>query len=630
MAERVLGPTGSRRRRRFLFVPLLLGVCAAMFYIAGAQAVAAGTSPQDNGLFQLDGNTLPTTCASPFPGLNAGDGDDWAALFTHQPVPPAVTPPCGSDGFSFIADGSGNADHTYWSQGGSKDANDPALGPWLWKVNDVSPDKNDLVNAFAAIYTKGTDRFLYFGSDRFNTNGDAQQGFQFLQAATCLAGAFNGQTAGGTAACPSDTPSNPTGCTPAFSNNTGNLGYFVDPTTGCPVHHTNGDLLILVNFNQGGTLGLAGVYEWFGANGAGAGCYGTPPAPPLAGQCDQPVINGSGANCTTITGPDDFCSTANTGPLSEPVWSYSAKGGGTTYGKSAFIEGGVNLARIAGAGTCFPSFLAESRSSAGPSSGLGLTAQLKDLAFGRFELCAPSTILTKTASPTTIRSGQSVTYTYRETNDGRDPLTNVSVTDDKCSPLVRGTDDPGNNDATLSPGETWVFTCTQTITTANSTVTNTATGSGFDTGLNKTVTFCANPSSPPANTFCDQDERAQATVTIIHPATSLTQNASIAVTFTYVEDNTGDDTLTSPTVTDTNCSPVTYSSGDTNNDGKLQPDETWTFTCSKAATTSGTDVNYTAAATGSGTDSLGGSVGGASDPKENESVDVKVTHHHHS
>jgi hypothetical protein len=29
-------------------------------------------------------------------------------------------------------------------------------------------------------------------------------------------------------------------------------------------------------------------------------------------------------------------------------------------------------------------------------------------------------------------------------------------------------------------------------------------------------------------------------------------------------------------------------------------------------------------------DSLGGAVGGASDPKENESVDVKVTHHHHS
>jgi hypothetical protein len=148
--------------------------------------------------------------------------------------------------------------------------------------------------------------------------------------------------------------------------------------------------------------------------------------------------------------------------------------------------------------------------------------------------------------------------------------------------------------------------------------------------LHKTVTFCADPTAPPTGTFCDQDEQAQATVTVIHPATSLTQNASISVTFTYSEDNTGDDPLSAPTVTDNNCSPVTYSSGDTNTDGVLDPDETWIFTCTKAATTSGTNVDYTAAATGSGTDSLGGAVGGASDPKENESVDVKVTHHHHT
>src|SRR4051794_5059693 len=593
MAKRVLGPTGSRRRRRFLFVPLLLGVLAAAFYIAGAQAGSAGTSPQDNGLFQLDGNTLPTTCASPFPGVNAGDGDDWAALFTHQPTPPAVTPPCGSDGFTFIADRAGNADHTYWSQGGSKDAYDPAQGPWLWKSNDVSPDKNDLVNAFAAIYHKGTAKFLYFGSDRFDTSGDAQQGFQFLQAATCLAGAFGGQTAGGTAACGSETPSTPTGCTPAFSGS--NVGYFVDPATGCPAHHTNGDLLVLVNFNKGGTLGLAGVYEWWGADGAGAGCYGSPPAGPLAGSCDQPVLNGTGANCSTVTPPDDFCSTANTGPISEPIWSYSSKGGGTSYKASAFIEGGVNLARIAGAGTCFPSFLAESRSSAGPSSGLGLSAQLKDLAFGRFELCAPSTNLTKSASPTTIRSGQSVTYSYRETNDGRDPLTSVSVTDDKCSPLVRGTDDPGNNDTTLAPGETRVFTCTQTITTANSTLTNTATGSGFDTGLNKTVTFCSNPSSPPANTFCDADERAQATVTIIHPATDLNEKVAITATFAYRETNTGDDPLSGATVTDANCTgkggTVSFVSGDANSNNLLDPGETWVFSCS-FSTTSGDDLTF--------------------------------------
>jgi hypothetical protein len=625
MTERVLGPTGSRRRRRFLFVPLLLGVCTALFYIAGAQALPTGTSPQDNGLFQLDGNTLPTTCASPFPGLNAGDGDDWAALYTQSNPPTSDLTPCGSDGFTFIADGSGSADHTYWSQGGSKDAYDPAQGPWLWKPNDVSPDKNDLVNAFAAIYTApNDDRFIYFGSDRFNTNGDAQQGFQFLQANTCLAGTIGGVDAGGTAACPDTTPSTPTGCTPAFSGS--NTGYFVDPFTGCPVHHTDGDLLILVNFNNGGTLGSAGVYEWFGADGAGAGCYGNGTV------CDQPALFGTGADCVGVTPPNDFCSIANkTNLTTEPVWPYTAKGGGTTYKTSAFIEGGLNLDRIAGAGACFPSFLAESRSSAGPGSGLSLQAQLKDLAFGKFELCAPDTTLTASANVTSVRSGGSVTLTFSEDNSGNETLINPQVVTDNatCGTLDATDTHTGDtdNDGKLDEDETWVWTCTLTNVTSNVTVNAYGEGTGEQSG----VLVTGNPDcTPSGTTFCSATEADSVSITVIHPATSLTQNASIAVTFTYIEDNTGDDTLSSPTVTDTNCSPVTYSSGDTNNDGKLQPDETWTFTCTKAATTSGTNVNYTAAATASGTDSLGGAVGGASDPLENESVDVTVTHHHHS
>ena len=38
MATRVLGPTGSRRRKRFLLVPLLLVALASLFEIVGAQA----------------------------------------------------------------------------------------------------------------------------------------------------------------------------------------------------------------------------------------------------------------------------------------------------------------------------------------------------------------------------------------------------------------------------------------------------------------------------------------------------------------------------------------------------------------------------------------------------------------
>jgi hypothetical protein len=361
-----------------LWIPALAIAAVSLFYIAGAGAWDSSVNGvQNTGLFQLDGNTLPTPCVANDPTQN-----DWAGLFNA-----GGTAPCGSDGFSFVADGVGNADSTYWQGGGSKDANDPAAGPWLWGPNNVSPDKNDLDNAFAALYhltdqaatnNLGTVPFLFFGSDRFDTSGDAQQGFQFLQANTCLAGPVSGVSAGGTAACPASTP-----------NQAANAGKFVDPTTGNPVHHINGDILVLVNFNKGGTLGSAGVFLWSGATQANPG----------GGSYSQ-VQFGSGTNaadCSTITGQSNFCATSNTSPLgSEPVWAYTAKNvtGQATYASGAFIEGGVNLKAIPGSGSCFPSFVAESRSAAGPGTGLGLTAQLKDLAFGKFEACQSGTVTT--------------------------------------------------------------------------------------------------------------------------------------------------------------------------------------------------------------------------------------------
>src|SRR5919201_6452366 len=163
MAERILGPTGSKRRKRFLFVPFLCITALALIFLVGAQA---GVSPMDNGLFQLEGNTLPGTFSNPAGALcgKADDGvtaagDDWAALYEHQSSP--VNNPCKSDAYSFVQDrvgssqsalGTTDVDNTYWSGGGSKDAYNPASGPWLWSNGDTTPDKDDIVNAFAALY----------------------------------------------------------------------------------------------------------------------------------------------------------------------------------------------------------------------------------------------------------------------------------------------------------------------------------------------------------------------------------------------------------------------------------------------------------------------------------------------
>ena len=71
MAERVLGPTGSRRRRRFLFAPMLLVTAVALLFVAGAQAVHGEA-------FQLDGDVLASTTT------NVGGVTqtvDWDSLF---------------------------------------------------------------------------------------------------------------------------------------------------------------------------------------------------------------------------------------------------------------------------------------------------------------------------------------------------------------------------------------------------------------------------------------------------------------------------------------------------------------------------------------------------------------------
>ncbi len=64
MTERILGPTDSRRRRRFLLVPILLVALAAVFMIGGAQA----NPPQNSGLFELDKNAQEQ-CEHDVPGL---------------------------------------------------------------------------------------------------------------------------------------------------------------------------------------------------------------------------------------------------------------------------------------------------------------------------------------------------------------------------------------------------------------------------------------------------------------------------------------------------------------------------------------------------------------------------------
>jgi uncharacterized repeat protein (TIGR01451 family) len=88
--------------------------------------------------------------------------------------------------------------------------------------------------------------------------------------------------------------------------------------------------------------------------------------------------------------------------------------------------------------------------------------------------------VTKVPNPLALRSaGGMVTYTEKITNPGTVALSNVNLTDDKCSPLVYQSGDV-NRDSLLQPTETWTYTCRTNLT---QTTTNTATATGMANGL---------------------------------------------------------------------------------------------------------------------------------------------------
>jgi hypothetical protein len=93
----------------------------------------------------------------------------------------------------------------------------------------------------------------------------------------------------------------------------------------------------------------------------------------------------------------------------------------------------------------------------------------------------PSLIdVVKVPSPLALPNGSgSVLYTYSLKNIGTVPVSNVTMVGDTCRPIVRISGD-ANNDNILDLTETWVHTCTTTLT---ATYTNNVVATGWANGL---------------------------------------------------------------------------------------------------------------------------------------------------
>lgn len=193
--------------------------------------------------------------------------------------------------------------------------------------------------------------------------------------------------------------------------------------------------------------------------------------------------------------------------------------------------------------------------------------------------------IVKTPSPLVLPSGGGmVAYSYTVTNPGTVALTDVTVTDNKCSSLAYVSGDT-NGDSKLQSTETWKYTCNTNISL---TTTNTAIATGHANGLTAIDTALA--------TVVVEGSPVPPLIHIIKKANPIVLPAKGGlVAYTYAVMNPGTVALNNVTVTDDKCGTVALVSGDTNTNGSMEPNETWTYTCQqnlKATTTN------TATATG--------------------------------
>ena len=304
MARKVIGPTGSRRRRWLLLMCLVVAAVSAVVFIPGALANSVKAQT-----FELEGNIAQDGAPTTYDWANFFDANGGKlALPTDYTASSFVqdfnTKPGRKGGVVF--DTSDASTYTV----GSKDILD--VNGWSCTPANNVTDKGDIMNAYAAAYTApgaNGHKFMFFALERNSNVGDANVAFWFLQ---------------GSASCPA-----------AGGSFTG-------------THH-NGDLLIVSAFTNGGAVSTINAYEW--QNGA---------------LNTTPVANGGDCKSTTLTA-DPTCATSNTSGISSIPWLTENKddGVGHSLRTSEFFEGGIDLSApsVNLANNCFNTFVPDTRSS---------------------------------------------------------------------------------------------------------------------------------------------------------------------------------------------------------------------------------------------------------------------------
>lgn len=360
---RRVAPAGTWRRRGVFSIGGLAVLAVMAFSVTTAlgSGTPTTTTIQDNNALELDGNVVAGNGHLANPAVP--DSRDWTDVYTC-----ATTASCadGADVRTFRADPfSSSTDNTY-TGGSTKDGQ--GISGWLWSKG-APQAKDDLENAFAAEYKTAqvcadaaltlsceTHQLLFFGADRYSNGGNSDIGFWFLK----------GQVA----------PSSP----PVSSGG----GYTF---TG---HHTDGDLLVLSTFQNGGVVPQIAVYKWSCSTATtGATCDSSGSLKLDSSSSGADCVQGVDTHGSVLPATfGDYCATVNTGSLPSP-WPFTEKSSdgsvvANTFGPGTFFEGGLDMTDLGLAGQCFSSFIAETRASQ------STTATLSDFVAGQFALCSAS------------------------------------------------------------------------------------------------------------------------------------------------------------------------------------------------------------------------------------------------
>ena len=347
------GLVAGKRRRAVLLATMAL----LAFLVSSALAV------HDTGTFQLDGDA--STATQPF-GPKAKD--DWDKVCHEVVEPKGPGTKCwttentsGATAVAWTAEP--GLSETAFTGGGSKDPKD--IPQWLWSESGV-PDKDNLLHSFAARYSLPVDPVggetacpapkgatscdvLFFGSDRYDNSGDAQQGFWFFQNKITTGGKAGG---GGT--------------------------HF----TGV---HRAGDILVVSDFSNGGTTSTITVYKWDPT------CKKTTGS--KKGDCGDTnlriLATSTEASCASekLGAGDEFCAIVNTKTTKSP-WAFEDKSGSKEFLEGEFFEGGINLSLLGLGSECFGTVASETRGSTSTSS------TLQDFVLSNFAECKAETTTT--------------------------------------------------------------------------------------------------------------------------------------------------------------------------------------------------------------------------------------------